>query len=133
LGDFFRLQYVENTGAFLGFGSALPYGFRFWVFVVLIGCVLLGMLLFVLVRHELRFGSVTGLALIIAGGLGNLIDRILNNGEVIDFMNMGIGNLRTGIFNVADLAIMIGAGILIFCNFRNGKKHNRPIDREGYL
>lgn len=40
-GDLFRLQYVENAGAFLGFGSALPFDFRFWVFIVLIGCVLI--------------------------------------------------------------------------------------------
>jgi len=37
-----------------------------------------------------------------------LIDRIFNEGRVIDFMNIGIGSLRTGIFNVADIAITLG-------------------------
>ena len=45
-------------------------------------------------------------ALVVAGGVGNLIDRIAA-GYVIDFMNLGIGSLRTGIFNVADVAISV--------------------------
>ena len=47
-------------------------------------------------------------------GSGNLIDRILHDGTVVDFLNFGIGSLRTGIFNVADVAIMGGAALLIF-------------------
>jgi len=42
-----------------------------------------------------------------------LIDRILNEGRVVDFMNMGIGSLRTGIFNIADIAITFGVIWLI--------------------
>lgn len=48
------------------------------------------------------------------GGIGNLVDRILLSGLVTDFINIGIGNLRTGIFNVADMAIMTGVIGLIF-------------------
>jgi signal peptidase II len=51
--------------------------------------------------------------LLLAGGIGNLIDRLFHGGLVIDFLNVGIGPLRTGIFNVADVAIMAGFGILI--------------------
>lgn len=50
----------------------------------------------------------------LSGGLGNLLDRIMNDGRVIDFMNLGIGPLRTGIFNVADVCITIGVVLLIF-------------------
>ena len=66
---------------------------------------------------------VSSSALIIGGGLGNLIDRILNQGAVIDFMNIGIGPIRTGVFNVADLAIL--AGIFIFAAFYAKKRHNQ--------
>jgi signal peptidase II len=131
-GDFFRLHYVENTGAFLGFGSGLPFGFRFWVLIVLVGCVLAGLLFYLLVQQDLRLGSVIGLALIIAGGTGNLVDRILNNGEVIDFMNMGINGLRTGIFNVADLNISIGIGLVILYGFVH-EKQNDPIEQKAAL
>ncbi|WP_419661036.1 signal peptidase II (lipoprotein signal peptidase) domain protein [Desulfosarcina variabilis str. Montpellier] len=57
-------------------------------------------------------------------GIGNLIDRILHNGFVMDFLNVGIGPLRTGIFNVADVAIMGGAALLFFKTFRK-KEENR--------
>ncbi len=52
------------------------------------------------------------LSMILAGGFANLWDRILNGGVVIDFMNMGIGSLRTGVFNVAD--VFITFGVLVF-------------------
>lgn len=48
-------------------------------------------------------------SLVLAGGLGNLLDRLIYDGRVIDFMNLGIGSLRTGIFNVADVCITIGS------------------------
>ena len=61
--------------------------------------------------------SALGVALFVAGGASNLLDRI-SYGMVIDFMNVGVGPLRTGIFNVADVAIMLGAGLLLFERYR---------------
>jgi signal peptidase II len=57
-----------------------------------------------------------GLALYLAGGASNLVDRVVR-GSVIDFMNVGVGPLRTGIFNVADVAILAGVGIFV-CTHR---------------
>ena len=55
----------------------------------------------------------------VAGGTSNLVDRIAY-GMVIDFVNVGVGPVRTGIFNVADVAIMLGVGIVVlegyFCD-----------------
>jgi signal peptidase II len=48
---------------------------------------------------------VLGFALLFAGGVGNLTDRVLHDGAVVDFMNLGIGPVQTGVFNVADLAV----------------------------
>jgi signal peptidase II len=53
------------------------------------------------------------IALVAGGGIGNLIDRLAYNGAVIDFLNVGIGGLRTAIFNVADVAVFLGAAMLI--------------------
>ena len=61
-----------------------------------------------------------GLSLFVAGGASNWIDRVIR-GSVVDFINVGIGPLRTGIFNVADVAIMLGAGVLLFAELRRGK------------
>jgi len=124
-GDVFRFQYMENTGAFLGLGSGLTEPYRFLVFSMgVLGC-LIGALVFLLIRiNSLNF--TIGLTLVVAGGVGNLIDRFVY-GHVIDFMNMGIYSLRTGVFNVADMAIMAGIGFLLFDSFvldqrKSGKK-----------
>ena len=54
------------------------------------------------------------IAAIGAGGASNLIDRIRFDGAVTDFLNLGVGSLRTGIFNVADVILMFGLVLLVF-------------------
>ncbi|MDQ7007742.1 MAG: signal peptidase II [Acidobacteriota bacterium] len=117
LGDFFRLHYAENPGAILSLGAFLPQQARFWVFVVFVGAVLAVMLVLCLGRWPLSTQEVLGFSLIIGGGSSNLADRIRHDGLVTDFMNIGVGGLRTGIFNVADVAILAGAGLLIWWEF----------------
>ena len=63
------------------------------------------------VRYQWSRLAAAGLLLFVAGGMSNLIDRIAM-GSVIDFLNIGIGPFRTGIFNVADVAIMAGVALL---------------------
>src|SRR5690625_1019393 len=109
-----RIVYAENIGAFLGLGGHLSSGALFWVFVVLVGLFLLGLVAYALFSRELNRPSVVALALLFAGGLSNFYDRLVNNGAVIDFLNVGVGALRTGVFNVADMAIMLGLFLLIF-------------------
>ena len=114
MGDVFQFQYSTNTGAFMGLGARLPDSVRFWSLTVFVGVALIGMLRFVWASQEVSHPlSILGVSLIIGGGFGNLIDRMLHRGAVVDFMNMGVGNLRTGIFNLADVAIVIGAGTLL--------------------
>jgi signal peptidase II len=114
IGDTFRLGYSENTGAFLGLGSSLPQNVRTFIFSVLVAIFLLGFLIYIIKSASVSKTDVIASGLIIGGGFSNLIDRLVNNGAVIDFMNLGIGSLRTGIFNVADMAIMLGAFLLLF-------------------
>lgn len=120
-GDMFRLQYAENTGAFLSLGASLPDHWRRWLFTILTGVFLLGLVVYLLMSKTLTRAAVVCLALVCAGGIGNLIDRIAYDGRVVDFLNVGIGPLRTGIFNVADMAITFGALLLLLENFRAGK------------
>ena len=111
--DTLRLQYAENTGAFLGLGAALPDPWRHMIFTVSVGLFLGALLVYLLVsRTHSRF-SLACLALVCGGGLSNLIDRIVYDGRVIDFLNIGIGPLRTGIFNIADMAITGAAVFLV--------------------
>jgi signal peptidase II len=113
LGDTVRLELAHNRGAFLSLGAALPEGWRQAIFLVGAGGVLLVLLGYVLFSRSLSAGATVGLALVMAGGVGNLVDRILYGGYVVDFLNVGIGPLRTGIFNVADMALLAGALVLI--------------------
>ncbi|HPI94106.1 MAG TPA: signal peptidase II [Deltaproteobacteria bacterium] len=117
----FRLQYAENQGAFLGLGTNVPEELRYGIFILLVGMILAGMLLYLLFSKRLAAGQAAALSLVLGGGLGNLIDRMLHDGRVIDFMNLGIGSVRTGIFNVADVAIL--AGILLLLALSAGKRH----------
>ena len=120
-GDTVRIIYAENTGAFLSLGASLPEPMRQLIFTVLVGVFLVGLIVFLLLSRELSPFAVNCLSLVAAGGVSNLIDRIAYDGRVIDFLNVGIGPLRTGIFNLADMAITFGALFMLLDNFRPGK------------
>ncbi len=114
LGGFLRLIYQENHGAMLSLGAGLPESIRFLFFTVLVALVLVAILLFALLRRTLTVKDALAAALVIGGGLGNVIDRLIYNGAVLDFLNVGIGDLRTGVFNVADVAILAGLVVYVF-------------------
>ena len=117
LADTVRLQYHENPGAFLAAGARWPplaravmFQFGNALFLALAG--------YLAARYRWTGVARCGLILFLAGGLSNLTDR-LAIGSVIDFLNVGIGPVRTGIFNVADVAIMAGVGMVLWEVLRN--------------
>jgi signal peptidase II len=114
LHDFFVLTYSINHGAFLGLGSNLPEHIRTLIFSVLVSIFLIGFTVYALVEKKFTHWHHVACALVISGGASNLYDRITNNGGVTDFMVMSLGPLHTGVFNVADIAIMGGMMLLIF-------------------
>lgn len=127
LGDVFRLQYATNEGAFLSLGAGLPPQARYWVLTVGVGLLLLGLAVYALFseviwKTKLDLMQVGAYSLIASGGFSNWVDRARFEGSVVDFMNMGIGSLRTGVFNVADLAILAGIGVLFFHGWREEKR-----------
>ena len=136
LGDTVRLHYAENQGAILSLGARLPAAARFWIFTVFVGAVLVVTLLYLFRDGDLGHGQVVALSLILGGGVSNLIDRIMNDGAVIDFLNIGISNLRTGIFNVADIAVFAGVGLfwLYYAQRQepDGKSELSPDDGAGW-
>jgi len=62
---------------------------------------------------EARLARSAGLALVSGGGIGNWLDRVLHDGAVTDFVSIGLGSLRTGVFNLADLAVVAGVCLLL--------------------
>ena len=76
----------------------------------------------VLFVQPMSLDTVVARSLVLSGGLGNLVDRIINDGRVIDFMNIGIGSLRAGIFNVADVYITVGVVVLVFQSLQRPRR-----------
>lgn len=121
-GDLFRLEYAENAGSFLSLGDRLPPALRVAIFVVAVGVVLGALVIYGVVKPGLGLGTRIALLAIAAGGLSNWVDRVIRGGRVVDFMNLGLGSLRTGIFNVADLAIVFG-GVWLFVHGLGEGRH----------
>ena len=124
LDDTVRLQYVENTGAALSWGDDLPRQVSFWLLSILPLLILSGLFIYTL-KNLQQMGpmKVFSIALVFSGGIGNITDRLLYDRHVTDFLNIGIGNIRTGIFNVADVCVTSGViGLLFFFN----DKQNKP-------
>jgi signal peptidase II len=112
-GEIVRFQLVHNNGGFLSLGARLPDVARdvFFLIAAPLGVALLAASAF---RGAARSrAALAGLALLCGGGLANWLDRLLNAGAVTDFVSLGVGALRTGIFNLADVAIMAGAALLL--------------------
>ena len=129
LADTVRLEYVENTGGFLGLGADWPDAVRMTLFTTGTGLVLLVMV-GLAVRLHWHGRRLIGVWLVFAGGASNWVDRVAR-GSVVDFMNVGVGPLRTGIFNVADVAIMVGVAALLLDAFRTGDSQ-RTSGRSGH-
>jgi signal peptidase II len=69
--------------------------------------------------------QIVGAALICGGGLGNVIDRVSQGGNVTDFLNVGVGSVRTGIFNFADMALMLGVALLVVGDMFGARRSQR--------
>ncbi|MBL0742342.1 signal peptidase II [Chryseolinea lacunae] len=111
LGNHFTLMRVENRGAFLSNGSTLPEPIRFMLLTLMPAVVLALGLLYILTRKDLPHLVVLAASFIIGGGIGNLYDRV-RSGSVTDFLHIDFGLFQTGIFNLADVSIMIGTFLL---------------------
>ena len=121
----FNIVHVRNPGAAFGFLAGASPWFRS-VFFAAVTVAAIGMILHYLRR--MRDGSVPlvlSLALILAGAVGNLIDRV-RFGEVVDFLDFHIGSAHWPAFNVADAAISTGAVLLAISMIaKRGRKEVR--------
>lgn len=113
LGGLFTLEYAENGGAFLSLGAGLPPALRFWLLTVGTGALMLGLVVYLLKAKDVTKPFLIGLSCTFAGGTGNWLDRVMRDGYVRDFMIVGIDPLRSGVFNVADLLILVGPLLLL--------------------
>ena len=99
----------HNVGAFLSLGSRLSAPLRYGLFSIG-GCLIILVGLYYLVtRPQLPNRLVIALSFLLGGAIGNQIDRFAFNGSVTDFLFLSVGPVHTGVFNLADMAVMFGA------------------------
>ncbi len=120
-GDLVVLVYAENTEAFLSMGSVWSPFLKYLLFLVIPGILCLYGLFWCFLKAR-DLPRLVLVSIIIGGGSGNLVDRIANDFRVVDFLNFGIGRLRTGVLNVADLSVTFGTLLLILAEYRREKR-----------
>ncbi len=130
---FFRFIYAENEGAFLSLGSEITGWLKYITLYAFPVLLLVGLLWYILKSSSLSRSQIIALSLVLGGGLSNIYDRLLY-GKVVDFMIMGIGDLKTGVFNIADVSIMTGLFLLILNRKKKEpaakKKNEIPVETE---
>lgn len=125
IGDVVRFTLAYNKGA------AFSTHFGIYQRWVLIGFVLA--VLVVLARSYDRITqtgrlATVGLALVTGGAIGNLLDRLLSDRGVVDFIDVGIRSSRFYVFNVADVGVSIGAALLAYALWHSGSDPSEDHD-----
>jgi len=115
-GDVLRFTLVYNEHAAMG----LPFGaFGRWPLIA-VGVAILAALVWLLWRTPLRDRwQRIALGLVLGGAVGNLLSRVRFDRGVVDFIDVGIGHSRFFIFNVADIGVCVGAGLLALVLWRD--------------
>jgi len=110
--NFLNLTYIHNRGAVFGLGSSMTSPYLSWGLSILSVVSLAIILVYFLRLNVKNTRMYFGLALVLGGALGNLYDR-LRYGYVIDFIDLHWFDHHWPFFNVADMSICIGVGLLL--------------------
>ena len=113
LPHFLNLVHTNNAGAAFGLFSDSPAPWKTVLLIVISGALLALVIAVMWRNHRLRWETGVGLALILGGALSNLFDRI-RLGRVVDFLDVYYRSYHWPTFNLADSAIVVGAGFLVF-------------------
>ena len=124
VGDYLRLTFIYNPGAAFGIhlGEHSRLIFLVLSFVALIA--LAGMYWVTPVADRARLGAI---ALVCGGAIGNLVDRIRSARGVVDFLDVGVGDLRWPVFNIADIAVTTGAIFLALSLWREDQANDERL------
>ena len=116
ISNYFTLTKVENKGALLSLGSDLPATLKF---ILLSGIPVLALSFgigYLFLRKNISVMSRVALGFAIGGGIGNIYDRVVH-GSVTDFLHIDLVIFQTGIFNMADVSLMVGMGLFLIQSF----------------
>ena len=119
LGDFFRLTYIYNPGAAFGLHVGAMSRYIFLGLTVACVIVLLAWFRSTPMADRMRLLAI---ALVTAGALGNFIDRVRSARGVVDFLDVGLGDVRWPVFNIADIGVTVGAVLLAISLWREDQE-----------
>ena len=125
--NYFTLTKVENTGAFLSLGNSLPAPLKLALLVILPLLALGFAMAYLFTQRNLSTTRILGICFIVGGGIGNIYDRLMY-GSVTDFLHINFGFFETGIFNIADVAVMLGVFIVFLDSYL--ARHNELGNQE---
>ncbi|HEX7090087.1 MAG TPA: signal peptidase II [Longimicrobiales bacterium] len=122
IGDYIRLTYIYNPGA--AFGIQLgPHSRLVFMVLSVVALVLLGGMYWNTPIHDRV--RLTAISLVCGGAVGNLVDRIRSPHGVVDFLDVGVGDVRWPVFNIADIAVTTGAIFLALSLWREERQDER--------
>lgn len=122
VGGLIRFVYVENSGAIFGIGSELPESTRLAILLIGIATIIYLLISSAVIKKKKILLKEVSLIILLSGGIGNLLDRIFNEGKVIDFIIIGTKHIHTAVFNFADLFIIIGTLLFIFASIKSNER-----------
>ena len=118
LTSFFSIVHVRNLGGV--FGILNQGGYARYIFLIVPALVAIA-LIYILIRYTMSDARTLALSLVLAGALGNIYDRFFY-GSVVDFLDFYYGNHHWPAFNVADIAVSVGIGLIVLLEIMAGKK-----------
>jgi len=117
INSFFSIVHVRNLGGV--FGILNQGGYARYVFLI-IPTLVAAVLVYLLIRYTMSNARTLALSLILAGALGNIYDRFFY-GSVVDFLDFYYGHHHWPAFNVADIAVSVGIGLIVYLEIIMGK------------
>ena len=117
------LRITYNSGGAFGIFQGMPL-------VFLLAGLIIGTVILLWVRSMEDGAWLFPFGIVLGGGLGNVIDRIFRapGGEVVDFIDFHVGDFQWPLFNVADMAIVIGVALILITNGRNNERAAEATD-----
>ncbi|WP_420386394.1 signal peptidase II [Roseivirga sp.] len=127
IGDYLVFIKVENEGAFLGMGSSLSPALRTTLLLILPCVVMIAVFVYLIRNKNMSMINLWALSFIVGGGIGNIYDRLLY-GQVTDMLFLDFKFAHTGIFNMADVSVMVGTGLILLDQFLPKKKNENEAE-----
>lgn len=133
-GDFLWIVHTRNLGIAFSIGDSVPGIVRLLLFILLPGIFIIGAIAYFFRSSSLGLLQRYAVAFVVAGGSGNLLDRIFRSEGVVDFLSFSLFGLfgleRFPTFNIADTAINVGAALILITGFFFDRKKAPAIPEE---